>query len=331
VLQVLARSARKQLMRRGPDLSGPVVLVLAAVLTAIAAFYAFTFRVNPDELGVVMRFGKVVRQEPPGLHFRLPYPIDEVRLPKVTRQNITEVGMRTGAATPGSADGVKAVREESLMLTGDENIVDINLVVYWRIQDPLKYLFGIRNPQATVMEVAESTMREVVGQSDIQPILTGARQEAEQAAQQRMQELLDRYSAGIHVDRVQLLKIDPPTHVIDAFRDVQAAATDKEKLQNDALAYASRVIPEARGDAERILQGAKGYQLQTVAEADGQSVRFLKILDEYKKAPDVTRTRLYLETMERVFASADKIIIDGHAVVPFLSLGPLPKRKEIGY
>ena len=210
MLQVLARSARKQLMRRGPDLPGPVVLVLAAVLAAIAAFYAFTFRVNPDELGVVMRFGKVVRQEPPGLHFRLPYPIDEVRLPKVTRQNITEVGMRTGAATPGSADGVKAVREESLMLTGDENIVDINLVVYWRIQDPLKYLFGIRNPQATVKEVAESTMREVVGQSDIQPILTGARQEAEQAAQQRMQELLDRYSAGIHVDRVQLLKIDPP-------------------------------------------------------------------------------------------------------------------------
>ena len=262
MLQVLARSARKQLMRRGPDLPGPVVLVLAAVLAAFCVLCLHLPR--EPELGVVMRFGKVSRQEPPGLHFRMPYPIDEVRLPKVTRQNITEVGMRTGAATPGSADGVKAVREESLMLTGDENIVDINLVVYWRIQDPLKYLFGIRNPQATVMEVAESTMREVVGQSDIQPILTGARQEAEQAAQQRMQELLDRYSAGIHVDRVQLLKIDPPTHVIDAFRDVQAAATDKEKLQNDALAYASRVIPEARGDAERILQGAKGYQLQTV-------------------------------------------------------------------
>jgi membrane protease subunit HflK len=309
-------------------LSGPGVLLLAAGLTAFAAFNAFTFRVNPDELGVVARFGKVVRQEPPGLHFRLPYPIDAVYLPKVTRQNIVEIGMRTGAAAPDAGPGVTSVREESLMLTGDENIVDINLVVYWRIQDPLKYLFNIHNPESSVMDVAESAMREVVGQSSIQPILTSARQKTEQAVQQRMQELLDVYTSGIRVDQVQLLKIDPPTTVIDAFRDVQAAAADKEKLQNDALTYAGRVVPEARGDAERILQGAKGYQLQTIAEASGQTVRFLKILDEYKKAPDVTRTRLFLETMERVLSSSEMIIIDSKAVVPLLSLGPLQKKTK---
>ena len=308
------------------------MLLVAAVLIALVAFYAFTFRVNPDELGVVMRFGEVTRQEPPGLHFRMPYPIDEVRLPKVTRQNIVEVGMRTGEATrSGGAGGVTYVREESLMLTADENIVDVNFVVYWRIQAPLKYLFSIQNPEITVKDVAESAMREVVGQSNIQPLLTGARQKTEQAVQKLMQSVLDHYGAGVRVDQVQLQKIDPPTQVIDAFRDVQAAAADKEKLQNEAQSYASRIVPEARGDAERILQGAKGYQLETVAEATGQAARFLKVQGEYKKAPDVTRTRLYLETMERVFGSADKIIIDSNArVVPFLSLAPLQRRKEGG-
>jgi modulator of FtsH protease HflK len=187
---------------------------------------------------------------------------------------------------------------------------------------PLQYLFSIHNPENSVKDVAESAMREVVGQSSIQPLLTSARQKTEQAVQQRMRELLDAYTAGVRVDQVQLLKIDPPTTVIDAFRDVQAAAADKQKLQNDALTYAGRVIPEARCEAERILQGAKGYQLQTIAEASGQSARFLKSLGEYKKAPDVTRRRLYLETMERVFGGSQVIIIDSKAVVPFLSLGP---------
>ena len=151
--------------------------------------------------------------------------------------------------------------------------------------------------------------------------------------QKLMQDVLDRYGAGVRVDQVQLQKLDPPSQVIDAFRDVQAAATDKEKLQNEAFAYASRIIPEARGDAERILQGAQGYQQQTVAEATGQTARFLKIHEEYKKAPEVTRKRLYLETMERIMSGTDKIIIDtksGQGVVPFLSLGPLQKRKEGG-
>jgi modulator of FtsH protease HflK len=179
--------------------------------------------------------------------------------------------------------------------------------------------------------VAESAMREVVGQSNIQPLLTGARQKTEQAVQKLMQDVLDSYGAGIRVDQVQLQKVDPPTQVIDAFRDVQAAATDKERLQNEAASYANRIVPEARGDAERILQGARAYREQSVAEATGQTARFLKIYDEYKKAPEVTRTRMYLETMERVFSGTDKIIIDSrntHGVVPFLSLDQLQRRKE---
>jgi modulator of FtsH protease HflK len=302
--------------------------LLATVLAAVVAFDAFTFHVSPDELGVVLRFGKVTRLEPPGLHLRMPYPIDEVRLPKVTRQNIIEIGMRS--ATHGIAAGVSSVREESLMLTGDENIVDISVVVYWRIQDAQKYLFNIKNPEMTVKDVAESAMREVVGQSDIAPIMTGARQKTEQAVQKLIQGALDHYGAGIRVDQVQLQKIDPPTQVIDAFRDVQAAAADKQKLQNEALTYASRIVPVARGEAERVLQGAKGYQVQTVAEATGQSVRFLKVQEVYANAPDVTRVRLYLETMERILGGANLIIVDSKAVVPFVTLGPLPppERKQ---
>jgi modulator of FtsH protease HflK len=333
--ELLKRSQEKlkQVMPGGWGLPGPLIFLVAAVLAAGVAFYAFTFRVNPDELGVVLYLGKPNRQEPPGLHFRLPYPIEEVHLPKVTRQNIIEIGMRSTGATRTVAGAATSVKEESLMLTADENIVEIYFVVFWRINDPQKYLFNIQNPEGTVKSVAESVMREVVGQSNIVPILTGARQKTEQAVQKLMQSVLDQYGSGIRVDQVQLQKIDPPDQVIGAFRDVQAAAADKEKLQNDALSYASRIVPEARGEAERILQGAKGYQLQTVAEANGQTARFLKVLEEYKKAPNVTRTRMYLETMERVLGGNDMTIIDsksGQSVTPFLSLDQAQKRKEVG-
>jgi membrane protease subunit HflK len=262
------------------------------------------------------------------LHFRLPYPIEEVRLPKVTRQNIIEIGMRTAV---GTRTGTRDVPEESLMLTGDENIVDVDFVVYWRIKDAQQYLFNIQNPDTTVKEVAESAMREIVGQNNIAPILTEARQKTEQSVQKLMQDVLDHYRSGIRVDQVQLQKVDPPSQVIDAFRDVQAARADNERLQNEAFAYAKKIVPEARGDAERILQAAKGYLQQTVAEATGQTARFLKVYEEYKKAPDVTRKRMYLETMERVLGGADKIIIDGKAgqgVVPYLPLDQLSKRKD---
>jgi membrane protease subunit HflK len=323
----------KQVMHGG-GIPGPLVFLAAAAAVAVVAWYAFFFRVNPDELGVVMQFGKFVRQEPPGLHFRLPYPIEEVVLPKVTRQNIIEVGMRSaGGFDRGFSGGVQDVKEESLMLTGDENTVDIDFVVYWRIKDAAEYLFNIQNPDNTVKEVAESAMREVVGESNIQPILTEARQKTEAAVHKLIQDTLDSYKAGIQIDQVTLQKVDPPSEVIDAFRDVQAARADKEKLQNEAFGYANKVVPEAKGEAERILQAAEGFKQQTVAEAKGQTARFLKVYDEYKKAPEVTRKRIYLETMERVFGDTDKTILDsktGQGVVPYLPLDQLQKKKSEG-
>jgi membrane protease subunit HflK len=315
----------KQVMHGG-GIPGPLLFLVAVIACAVIAWQAFTFRVNPDELGVVMRFGKFVEQYPPGLHFRLPYPIDEVSLPKVTRQNIIEVGRVSAGGRLNS--GVRDQRAESLMLTGDENIVDIDFVVFWRINDAAKYLFNIQNPDTTVKEVAESAMREVVGQSNIQPILTQERQKTEEAVQALMQRTLDSYGAGIQIDQVQLQKVDPPGEVIDAFRDVQAARADKERLQNEAYAYFNKVVPEARGEAERTLQAAEGYKQQVVNDATGQTSRFLQVYDQYKKAPEVTRRRMFLETMERVLGGTDKIILDnkGSSVVPYLPLDRLQNR-----
>ncbi|WP_295555488.1 FtsH protease activity modulator HflK [uncultured Hyphomicrobium sp.] len=331
--EMLKRSQdRMKQVMHGGGVPGPLAFLAAAAAAAVVAWYAFFFRVDPDELGVVMRFGEFVRQEPPGLHFRLPYPIEEVVKPKVTRQNIIEIGMRSASYERGfGGSGVQDVKEESLMLTGDENTVDIDFVVYWRIKDAAQYLFNIQNPDNTVKEVAESAMREVVGQSNIQPILTEARQKTEAAVLDLIQKTLDTYQAGIQIDQVTLQKVDPPGDVIDAFRDVQAARADKERLQNEAFAYANKVVPEARGEAERILQAAEGFKQGTVAEAQGQTVRFLKVYDEYKKAPEVTRKRIFLETMERVLGDTDKIIIDGKSgqgVVPYLPLDQLQQRRQ---
>lgn len=329
--EMLKRSQdRMKQVMHGGGVPGPLAFLAAVVAAAVVGWYAFFFRVDPDELGVVMRFGEYVRQEPPGLHFRLPYPIEEVVKPKVTRQNIIEIGMRSGTDRGFGGVVIQDVPEESLMLTGDENTVDIDFVVYWRIRDAAEYLFNIQNPDNTVKEVAESAMREIVGKSRIQPILTEARQKTEADVLSLIQQTLDSYKAGIQIDQVTLQKVDPPGEVIDAFRDVQAARADQERLQNEAFAYANKVVPEARGEAERILQGAEGFKQQTVAEAQGQTARFLSVYDQYTKAPDVTRKRIFLETMERVFGGTDKVIIDsssGQGVVPYLPLDQLQRRQ----
>ena len=310
--------------QQGSGLPGPLMLLLGALIVAFAGFYAFTFRVNPDELGVVMRFGKPNRDAGPGLHFRWPFPVEEVRLPKVTEQRTTPIGKRAGdvMATRGAVSG----GENSLMLTGDENIVDLSFVVYWRI-DTKKvqdYLFNIQKPEETVREVAESAMREVVGQSALQSLLTEGRQKTEVAVQRLMQSVLDSYGAGVRIDQIQLREVDPPQQVIEKFRDVQAARNERDTLQKQAQTYADGVIPRAKGEADRILAGAQGYKDQTVAEATGQAARFVKIYDEYKKAPDITRQRMFIEMQERVLSGTDKIIIDnkngGSGVLPLLPL-----------
>ncbi|MGA2127180.1 MAG: FtsH protease activity modulator HflK [Xanthobacteraceae bacterium] len=315
---------------------GVALVVLAAVvLWGLSGF----FRVEPDELGVVLRFGKYVRDATPGLNYHLPYPIESALTPKALRVNKIDIGMRIDDDLRRGGSRVRDVPEESLMLTGDENIVDVDFSVFWLIKPKgvADYLFNIQNPEGTVKAVAESAMREVIGRSLIQPILTGARQNIEVAVQELMQKTLDNYGSGIQVTQVQLQKVDPPAQVIDSFRDVQAARADAERAQNEAQTYANRVIPEAKGRVAKITQDAEAYKEQTVAEATGQTARFVKVYDEYKKAPDVTRRRMYLETMERVLGGTDKIIIDGGAgagtgsgVVPVLPLGDLNRPQPPG-
>ena len=332
----------EDLLRRGQDrlqqwlpgghFSGVgIALILAAAL--VIWFATGIFRVQSEELGVVLRFGKYVRDAQPGLRYHLPYPIETVLLPKVLRVNTTSIGMTLIDDPARRGRTMRDVPEESLMLTGDENIVDVDFTVLWRIKPNAAgdYLFNIQNPEGTVKAVAESAMREVIGRSEIQPILTGARTQTETTVQELMQKTLDTYGAGILITQVQMQKVDPPQQVIDSFRDVQAARADLERAQNEAQTYANRIVPEARGRAAQIIQAAEGYKEQAVAEAKGQSARFLKIYEEYKKAPDVTRERIYLETMERVLGGADKLVYDGgkggQNVVPYLPLSELTTRR----
>jgi membrane protease subunit HflK len=326
--EILRRSQdRLRQAMPGGHMGGPLATLIAVILIGVIGFFGFTVRVNTDEVGIVLRFGEYVRQLSPGLHFRLPYPIEQVELPKFTRFNRIEIGMR-GSSERGTTSAVRDVPEESLMLTGDENIVDIDFVVIWKINNAPDYLFNIQNPEGTVKDVAESAMREIVGQSDIEPILTAARAETESKVQQLIQRILDGYGAGIRIVQVQLQKVDPPAQVIDAFRDVQAARADQERLRNEAQTYANRVVPEARGEAERILQNAQGYRDQVIAEAKGEADRFQKVLQQYQKAPAVTRKRIFIETMQDVLSNTDKIIIDekNGGVVPYLPLSELQKR-----
>ena len=333
----------EDLLRRGQDriqqmlpggyFSGvgiAIILLVALVIWGLSGF----FRVQSEELGVVLRFGKHVRTVQPGLNYHLPYPIETVLLPKALRVSTISIGMTLIDDPARRGRTMRDVPEESLMLTGDENIVDVDFTVLWRIKpDGVgAYLFNIQNPEGTVKAVAESAMREVIGRSEIQPILTGARTLTETNVQELMQKTLDGYGAGVQITQVQMQKVDPPAQVIDAFRDVQAAQADLQRLQNEAQTYANRVIPDARGRAAQILQVAEGYQQQAIAEAKGQSARFEKVYDEYKKAPDVTRQRIFLETMERILGSSEKLVYDGgssgQSIVPYLPLNELTPRRQ---
>ena len=332
-LEDLLRRAQDRLQQLLPGgyFSGIGIALILAGALAIWGLSGF-FRVQSEELGVVLRFGKHVRTVQPGLNYHVPYPVETVLLPKALRVSTISIGMTLIDDPARRGRTMRDVPEESLMLTGDENIVDVDFTVLWRIKpDGVgNYLFNIQNPEGTVKAVAESAMREIVGRSTIQPILTGARQNIETAVHDLMQKTLDQYESGIQVTQVQMQKVDPPTQVIDSNRDVQAARADLERAVNEGQTYANRVVPEARGKVAQITQAAEAYRQQTVAEATGQTSRFLKIYEQYKKAPDVTRQRMYLETMEKVLGGADKIILDsggrdGSSVVPYLPLNELSK------
>ena len=310
--------------KSGKSLS--LILIIVAIIWAASGLY----RVLPDEQGVVLRFGKFVKTTQPGLNYHFPLPIETVLTPKVTKVNRMDVGFRSERDSGFSSSAVADVSEESLMLTGDENIVNIDFSVFWVIKDAGKFLFQIQDPQGTVKAAAETAMREVIAKSNIQSILTEGRAKIEIETQEIIQSILDEYNSGIQITQVQTQKADPPDQVIDAFRDVQAARADMERSKNEAEAYANDVIPRARGEAAKILQAAEAYKQKVVAAAQGEASRFVSIYNEYAKAKEVTQERMYLETMEKVLADIDKVIIDknaGSGVVPYLPLPELGKKK----
>ena len=304
---------------------GLILLILVFVWLASGLY-----RVLPDEQGVVIRFGKFIKTTQPGLNYHIPFPVEAVETPKVTKVNRIDIGFRSERDSGfSSGGGVADVPQESLMLTGDENIVNIDFSVFWVIKDAGKFLFKIQDPEGTVKAAAETAMREVIAKSKIQPILTEGRSVIEIETQEIIQSILDDYESGIQITQVQSQKVDPPDQVINAFRDVQAARADMERSKNEAEAYANDVIPRARGEAAKILQAAEAYKKQVVAKAEGEASRFISIYNEYAKAKEVTQERMYLETMEKVLAGIEKVIIEknvGSGVVPYLPLPELNKK-----
>jgi membrane protease subunit HflK len=291
------------------------------------------FTVRPDEIGIKTVFGRYTTKTAPGLDWNWPAPIGAVIKPRVTQINRIEVGTTLVMNQRGQPVQQRSTGEDSLMLTGDGNIVDIAFQVQWQIDParPENFVFNIQNPEGTIRTVSESAMREVIGRRAIQPILTTERGAIETEVRQLVQDTLNSYGAGVLVSGLQMLKADPPAQVIEAFRDVQAAQQDQNRMRNEAETYASRVVPEARGQAARLVQEAEAYRERSVAEATGQASRFSQIYEQYRLAPEVTRERLFLETMERVFGGMDKVIIDqqgggGNGVVPFLPLDQIQRR-----
>ena len=322
------RQGRSQLGRMFPGnfsnrRSMMLLLLGVAVLWLASGFY----RVNPQQQGVVLRFGEWVATTPPGLHYHLPIPIERVLKPEVTRDNRINIGFRSLGSS--GASGRRDVASESQMITGDENIVDIDFVVFWRIGDAGKFLFNLADPEETTKIAAESVMREIIGGVDIQFALTDGRQQIQMQAKQRLQDLIDEYEAGIIIRNVQLLAVDPPKDVIDAFNEVQRARQDKDRLKNEAEAYRNDVVPRARGEAAQIIAEAEAYREEVVNRSRGDASRFEQVFAAYSENKNVTRERIYIETLEEIMGNVDKIIIDSNAsnagVVPYLALPELKK------
>ena len=317
--------------------------VLGFVLAGLAFVWLASgiYIVQPDENGVVLRFGEYVKTvTEPGPNYHLPYPIETVIKPKVTTENIVEVGFR-GSRNVGAVfgqqmrqrlrdDQIVDIKQESLMLTGDENIVDLDFTVRWRIGIPENYLFKVSNPNSALKNIAESAMREVIGKHPIDDALTENRAMIQEEVRSLIQSVADEYEMGVVISGVELQQVNPPAPVIDAFRDVQAARADKERAQNEAIGYANDILPRARGEAAQILQEAEAYKSARVSEAEGAAARFSAQLKEYRGAKEVTKERLYLETMQEVMANTQKVVITegaGGNVLPYL---PLDRMKEGG-
>jgi len=325
-LEELLRRSQERLRRIMPGGFGSPrsLYILGAV---ILFFWGLSgvYVVQPDEQGVELMFGRYVRTTQPGPNFWFPAPVGTVLKPKVTQTNQLTIGFR------GSPGNIREVPQESHILSGDQNIVDIQFVVQWRISNAGDYLFNMRDPEATVKIAAESALREVVGSNPLTAVITNQRDQLAQQARELLQGIMDGYKAGVTILDLRIQKADPPKEVIDAFNDVQRAKQDAERLENEALAYRNDIIPRAKGEAARLVQNATAEKERLVKEAEGQAARFTAFYQTYVANKDITARRMYLEAMQEVLSKSEKIIMDnkgGPGVVPYLPLPEIQRRSQ---
>ncbi len=321
-----SQESLRQMMGSGGGGLRPFLLIGLAILSLW--FASGIYRVEADEVGIVLRFGEFHRRSDPGLNYHFPYPIETVATPRVTTINREEVGFRSTEGGFMDQENRRTVPEESLMLTGDKNLVSAQFEVQWRIKDAARFLFNTRSPEFLVKPVAETAMREVMGNMPLNKALSDKRQPIAEATKALMQSILDDYKTGIEIFEVNLLAVDAPQPVVDAFIDVLAAQQEKETLQNQAKRYRDGIIPVAQGQVEKMIKDAEAYKQAVVSKAGGEASRFMAVYNEYKIAKDVTKKRIYLETMEEIMSGMNKLILDqdsggGQGVLPYLPLNEL--------
>lgn len=307
-----------------------LIVPLFIVLWIASGFYI----VEPDEVGVVKQFGQFNRITTAGPNYHIPFPVESVMTPKVTQIRRIEFGFRSSgrARSQNFQQGVsREVKEESLMLTGDENILSVQFIVQYMIKDAEEYLFNVNDPIKTLAHAGEAAMREIIGKGKIDDALTTGKQEIQAETRELMQRILDSYKTGLSIVNVQMQNVHPPEQVVDAFKDVASAREDKSRFINEAEAYQRDILPKARGEASRIINAAQAYKESKVRQSEGDAARFLSVLAEYNKAKDITKRRMYLETMEEILGNPEieKLIMSDGALqksVPYLPLGQLPKQ-----
>ena len=301
-----------------PDFNLKIVPILFVLL--VLWLLTGVYSVGPDEVGVVRTFGKYTRVAQSGLNWHFPLPIETVNSPKITQVKRIEIGFRTG-----KNGQYRTVERESLMLTGDENIVDAEMIVQYKIKDPVQYLFNIVQPELTVREAAEASLRTVVGRNKIDETLTTGKFTIQEETKEQLALILDNYQSGIHVVAVQLQDVSPPKEVLGAFKDVASAKEDKNRMVNQAEGYRNDVIPKARGEAESMIRSAEGFKESRIKRSEGDAINFTTVLKEYRKAKSITEKRLYLETMQKVLPGIEKFIVpdrESGGLLNLLNLNP---------
>jgi membrane protease subunit HflK len=301
-------------------------IIIAALLAFFVLWLASgIYEVKEGEESAVVRFGRFVRTGSPGLNYHLPTPFELVIIEKVNQSRRIEIGYRSNTSNNRFNDSSKSIASESTMLTGDENIVELNCDVMWHISDLQKFIFNVISPEEAVKTATESALRQVIAETPISSILSNQKQEITDKIEELTQKILDGYSVGVFIEKVQLLKAEPPAEVIDAYRDVQTSKADKEREINQAQSYNNDILPKARGEAAKILQEAEGYKQEVIAKAEGDASRFNAIYQQYITNKQLTKDRLYLETVEEVLSGANKVIMGSDGMLPHMAIQEKPK------